>query len=92
VFECRDADPDRWGVAVCTTDGQLFTHGDTDDYFSIQSSSKPITYALAIKERSEEFVHKWVGELLPPPFFPLDFHLPAFVRWMQPTRPITIRP
>lgn len=58
----RDADPDRWGVAVCTTDGQLFTHGDTDDYFSIQSSSKPITYALAIKERSEEFVHKWVGK------------------------------
>ena len=23
----RDADPDKWGVAVCTTDGQVFLQG-----------------------------------------------------------------
>ncbi len=57
----RDADPDKWGVAVCTTDGQVFLQGDTDDYFSIQSSSKPLTYALALKERGEKFVHDYVG-------------------------------
>ena len=57
----RDADPNKWGVAVCTTDGQVFLQGDTDDYFSIQSSSKPLTYALALKERGEKFVHDYVG-------------------------------
>lgn len=58
---CRDAEPDRWGVAVCTTDGQMFLEGHTDDYFSIQSSSKPLTYAMALKECGEEKVHSYVG-------------------------------
>ena len=49
-------------MAVCTTDGQVFLQGDTDDYFSIQSSSKPVTYALALRERGEKFVHSYVGE------------------------------
>lgn len=62
-YPCRDADPDKWGVAACTTDGQMFTQGDVNDYFSIQSSSKPITYGMALAERGEEFVHSYVGEV-----------------------------
>jgi len=43
-----------------------------NDYFSIQSTSKPITYAVALEERGQEFVHDFVGAPLPRP-------LPAYV-------------
>lgn len=46
---------------MCTTDGQMFLEGDTEDYFCIESTSKPITYALAVKEQSEKVVHSYVG-------------------------------
>jgi glutaminase len=58
---CRDADPGKWGVACCTVDGQVFAHGDVDDYFSIQSTSKPVTYGMALAERGEDFVHSYIG-------------------------------
>ena len=58
---CRDADPGKWGVAACTVDGQVFAHGDVDDYFSIQSTSKPVTYGMALAERGEDFVHSYIG-------------------------------
>jgi len=57
----RDADADRFGVSVCTVDGQMWNRGHVDDYFSIQSTSKPITYAMAVTERSQEFVERYVG-------------------------------
>ena len=31
-------DPDKWGMAVCTIDGQRFQQGDSGDLFSIQST------------------------------------------------------
>ena len=31
-------DPHKWGMAVCTTDGQRFQQGDSKDLFSIQST------------------------------------------------------
>ena len=31
-------DPSKWGMAVCTTDGQRFHLGDSKDLFSIQST------------------------------------------------------
>ena len=31
-------DPNKWGMAVCTTDGQRFQQGDSKDLFSIQST------------------------------------------------------
>ena len=31
-------DPTKWGMAVCTTDGQRFHLGDSKDLFSIQST------------------------------------------------------
>jgi len=47
----RDADPERWGVAVCTVDGQRMGLGDVDVYHSIQSVSKPLTFAFALSGR-----------------------------------------
>jgi len=57
----RDADPETWGVAVCTVDGQRFERGDVHVHHSIQSVSKPLTYAHAIEREGLQFVHRHVG-------------------------------
>lgn len=57
----RDADPERWGVAVCSVDGQRFERGDVHVHHSIQSVSKPLTYAHAIEREGLAFVHRHVG-------------------------------
>lgn len=57
----RDADPEPWGVAVCSVDGQRLAIGDVDRYHSIQSVSKPLTYAYALASEGVEFTHQFVG-------------------------------
>ena len=57
----RDADPEKWGVAVCSVDGQRFERGDVHVHHSIQSVSKPLTYAHALEREGVEFVHRHVG-------------------------------
>lgn len=54
-------DPNYWGLSVCTVDGQRFTMGDTDVPFTMQSTSKPFSYAMALSEYGENYVHKHVG-------------------------------
>ena len=55
------ADPAWFGVSFCSIDGQLFSIGDTTREFSVQSSSKPISYLMALDELGEEEVHRYVG-------------------------------
>ncbi|MEB3201756.1 MAG: glutaminase A [Synechococcus sp.] len=57
----RDADAEKWGVALCSVDGQRMGLGDVDVYHSIQSVSKPITYAFALEREGVDFVHQFVG-------------------------------
>lgn len=57
----RDADPEKWGVALCTVDGQRMGLGDVDIYHSIQSVSKPVTYAYALEQEGIAFTHQYVG-------------------------------
>jgi glutaminase len=54
-------DPERFGAAVCTIDGQSWTRGDANVDFCVQSCCKPINYALALEEHGEEYVHRHVG-------------------------------
>lgn len=69
----RDADPEPWGVAVCTDDGQRLAIGDVDLYHSIQSGSKPITCAHALSIEGDDFTHRFVGvEPSGRPFHALD--------------------
>jgi len=54
-------DPNLWGVAVCTVDGQRFAIGDYKDHFCLQSVSKCIHYPIVLEDLSAEVVHKYVG-------------------------------
>ncbi|APF41285.1 glutaminase A [Neomicrococcus aestuarii] len=50
------ADPSKFGICLATVDGVLYEAGDTDELFSIQSISKPFTYALALEDLGSEAV------------------------------------
>ncbi len=52
---------DRFGVGVCTVDGQRFALGDSRSFFSLQSTCKPINYCLALEEHGAETVHAYIG-------------------------------
>ncbi|CAG2055143.1 unnamed protein product [Timema podura] len=54
--------PSYWGVSVCTIDGQRCSFGDTNIPFTLQSCSKPLTYAIALEELGNEKVHAYVGQ------------------------------
>ncbi|WP_043847757.1 glutaminase A [Crystallibacter crystallopoietes] len=51
-----NADPDKFGICVSTVDGYVYEVGDTRDEFTIQSISKPLTYALALADLGTEAV------------------------------------
>uniref|UniRef100_A0A2P2I911 glutaminase n=1 Tax=Hirondellea gigas TaxID=1518452 RepID=A0A2P2I911_9CRUS len=53
--------PEYWGVSVCSIDGQRYSIGDTNMSFTMQSCSKPITYAIALNELDADTVHRYVG-------------------------------
>ncbi|GAA1152911.1 hypothetical protein GCM10009630_59130 [Kribbella jejuensis] len=57
----RDADPEKFGIAICTADGQVFQVGDAAVPFSVQSTSKPFSYAMALEELGADEVDRWVG-------------------------------
>jgi len=55
------ASKEKWGISICTVDGQRYSIGDVHDKFTIQSTSKPITYALTLEELGTDVVHKYQG-------------------------------
>lgn len=50
-----------FGVAVVTADGRVFTAGDVDYRFSIQSCSKVFTLCQVLQESGDEAVRKKIG-------------------------------
>lgn len=61
IPELQDADPDKLALAVCTATGRLYSVGDDEVEFSIQSISKPFVYALALDQAGEDAVNQVVG-------------------------------
>ncbi|MHC3003454.1 glutaminase A [Gordonia sp. GN26] len=49
--ELERADPSSFGIALATVDGTVYTAGDADHEFSMQSIAKLPAYALALRDR-----------------------------------------
>ncbi|MDO5661601.1 MAG: glutaminase [Brachybacterium sp.] len=52
--------PELLAVALCTPDGTIYSAGDTDHRFTIQSISKPFAYALALEDHGKEEILRHV--------------------------------
>ena len=52
---------DKFAMGVCSTDGQRFSRGDDSDRFCVQSTCKPMLYALAHGLHGSAGVHRHVG-------------------------------
>lgn len=61
IPQLKDAEPNRLALALCTVSGRVYSAGDSDVEFSIQSISKPFVYALALQELGLEEVRHTVG-------------------------------
>ena len=55
------ADPNMFGVSICTIDGQQYSQGDTKVLFGVQSCMKPINYAIALETRGYDKVFEHIG-------------------------------
>ncbi|MBC9956451.1 glutaminase [Yimella sp. cx-51] len=61
IPELAGVDPDQLAVALCTTDGTVYSAGDADNCFTIQSISKAFVYALALQEHGVDAVLERIG-------------------------------
>jgi glutaminase len=61
IPELSKVKPEQFGMSIVTIDGQRFDYGDFQVPYSIQSTCKPINYALALEEHGVEKVHKHIG-------------------------------
>lgn len=61
IPELARADPNKIALALSTIDGTIYSTGDDEVEFTIQSMSKPFAYALAIHEHGLSQVLKKVG-------------------------------
>ena len=55
------ADPDSFGLAIVTANGDVYTAGDADTPFTIQSQSKPFTFAIALDQCGLKTTYEHVG-------------------------------
>src|SRR3954467_5237318 len=61
IKELANVDPNIFGIALVTTDGQVYTEGDIKSMVSIQSVSKVFTMAKVIEEQGAQAVEDKIG-------------------------------
>ncbi|VDN01362.1 unnamed protein product, partial [Thelazia callipaeda] len=54
-------DPDKFGLSICTIDGQRISFGDACVPFCFQSISKAFNYAILASDMGADYVHEYVG-------------------------------
>eukprot|EP01134_Creolimax_fragrantissima_P000549 CFRG0549T1 len=62
IPQLASVDPELYGVALCTTDGQRFGIGDFNVPFSVQSCAKVATYCIAQTKLGPDMVHTYIGK------------------------------
>ncbi|MBL7794919.1 MAG: glutaminase [Saprospiraceae bacterium] len=58
IPELAKVPPERFGMALVTLDGQVFSTGDASERFSVQSISKVFLLALAIRQVGEKLFER----------------------------------
>ena len=61
IPELTEVDPSDFGLTLSSSDGFLYESGDARTEFTIQSISKPFTYALALDQVGEDAVDAKIG-------------------------------
>ncbi len=61
IPELGKANPKHFGICLATVEGQIFTTGDWDQEFTIQSMSKPFAFQMALERHGPEETLKHVG-------------------------------
>jgi glutaminase len=61
IPELAKADPNRFAISVATIDGEIFSIGDSDIAFSLQSISKVFAYALALQDNDQKIIFDKIG-------------------------------
>jgi glutaminase len=61
IPELASVDPSGFGLSLSSSDGYVYESGDTAVEFTIQSISKPFTYALALDQLGEAAVDAKIG-------------------------------
>ncbi|KAF2344767.1 Glutaminase [Trinorchestia longiramus] len=61
IPQLSNVNPDYWAVSICTVDGQRYSVGDVKQPFTIQSCSKPLTYAIACADNGPDMMHQYIG-------------------------------
>ena len=61
IKELANVDPNIFGIAIVTTDGQVYTKGDITSMVSIQSVSKVFTMAKVVEEQGHQAVMDKIG-------------------------------
>lgn len=61
IPELAQVDPDLFGIAIATVDGKIYTAGDADHTFTIQSISKAFIYGYTLAEYGRDYVLSHIG-------------------------------
>jgi glutaminase len=61
IPELAQVDPKLFGISVVTCKGEVFSVGDTDDDFTLQSIANPFTYGMALDHLGRVRVEQAVG-------------------------------
>ena len=57
IPELANQDPEKFGISFCSIDGEIINLGDYNQFFCLQSCSKPLTYCLARMKNDDVHEH-----------------------------------